>query len=256
MLWSWDGYHPSHPAERILPTGVMEITINLTDAPFRIHHVNRAPQTIHGAMVAGAQAEHFVVETKRPMSLLSVWFKPGGAFPFFGVFGDEIRNCHLPLETIWRSAANQLYEQLSEAKSSHHRFCILERALLSRLYGATERHRAIDYALNLFQASPHTLKISDVVDTIGLSSTRFIQLFRADVGMTPKQFCRIQRLQRTFQLMSEQCNPNLIEIALACGYYDQSHFINEFRRFTGITPSAYAPQSREHNTNLPIYQLS
>jgi len=251
MFWYWEDYHPTHPRERILPGGMMEITISLSDVPFQID--DGASHSIRGPMAAGARSTPFIIDTSQPMSILSVWFKPGGALPFFGVPGHELHNLHLPLEILWGRSANYLYEQLREAKSSAERFRILECALLARLYHADERHQAVNYALNIFRASPHTVKISDVVDAIALSPTRFIQVFREDVGMTPKQFCRVQRFQHALNLIASQQSVNWVDVALACGYYDQAHFINDFRRLAGITPALYAPQSREHNTNLPVH---
>lgn len=251
MFWYWQDYHPPHPRERILPGGMMEITINLSDVPFQIDDGHR--HAIRGPMVAGARSTPFLIDTAQPMSILSVWFKPGGALPFFGVPGDELHNMHLPLETLWGRQASHLYDQLGEATSAKQRFCILERVLLERLYCASGRHRAVDYALNIFRAAPHTAKINDVVDAIALSSTRFIQVFREDVGLTPKQFCRVQRFRHALQVIASQQTVRWVDVALKCGYYDQSHFINDFRHFAGITPSAYAPQSREHNSNLPVY---
>lgn len=257
MLWYWEGYHPPHPAERILPAGMMEITINLTPAPFRIYDPaqSQSPFIIQGAMAAGARSTYFVVDTSRPMSILSAWFKPGGALSLLGAQGDELHNRHLSLELLWGWHARDLYSRLLEACTPLDRFRILEAALLHRLTIAHERHRAVPYALQRFTAAPHSLTIRNLLDEIALSPTRFIQVFREDVGMTPKQFCRVQRFLRSLKLITHSHRENRAEIALACGYYDQSHFTNEFRSFAGITPTHYAPQSREHNTNLPVFEM-
>lgn len=251
MLWAWDNYTPPHPRERILPAGMMEITLNLSDVPFQIDDGQK--HTLKGPMAAGARSTPFIVDTSQPMSLLSVWFKPGGALPFFGVPGDELHNHHVPLETLWGWQARDLYDQLREARTTPARFRILEQALLRRLCQANVRHRAVHYALDILRTAPHNTSINKIVDTIALSSTRFIHVFREDVGMTPKQFCRVQRFQQALRLIANREAERWVDVALICGYYDQAHFINDFRRFAGITPSAYLPQSREHNSNLPVY---
>ncbi|MBC8098065.1 MAG: AraC family transcriptional regulator [Armatimonadetes bacterium] len=255
MLWYWAGYHPPHPKERILPNGMMEITVNLADEPFLIYDPQHAfqPQSIYGMMAGGARSDYFVVDTMRPASVLAVWFKPGGALPFLGVAADEVHNAHLPLELLWGLYARDVYCRLLEARSTIDRFHILEHALLHRLSQAAARHRAIDYALAMFGRQPQTHKIAEVVNQLALSPARFIQLFRQDVGMTPKQFCRVQRFQQALRLIARQPAPNWVDIALTCGYYDQAHFINDFQAFAGITPTAYAPQSREHHTNLAYF---
>lgn len=251
MFWYWKDYHPPHPRERILPMGCMEITISLSDVPFQITAEQK--HSIHGAMVGGAHSKPFIIDTSQTVTLLSVWFKPGGANLFFGVPSSELLNMHLPLETLWRSDADTLYDRLREAQSPNQCFQILENALLWRLQHASPRHRAVSYALTIFRSDPQNTKIKDVVDRIALSPTRFIHVFREDVGMTPKQFCRIQRFQGVLKVVASKKEVDWVDVALSCGYYDQSHFINDFRRLAGISPTAYMPQSYEHNTNLPVF---
>ena len=255
MFWAWEGFNPPHPKERILPHGTLEITINLTAQPFRLYRTEDGtePQVIHGPMAAGAQSRFFIIDTAQPMSLLAVWFKPGGAVPFFGATGHELLNTHLPLEALWGAQARDLFEQLLAANTPAERFRILEQVLLRRLAHAQRRHRALCYALQAFRTVPHMPTIKQVVQALALSSTRFIQLFREDIGLTPKQFCRVQRYQGALRIMAAQPTRCWTDIALACGFYDQAHFINDFRAFSGITPSQYVPQSSEHYTNLAVF---
>ncbi len=254
MFWYWEGYHPPHNKERILPGGMMEITINMTNTPFCIydHESGDASCVVYGPMLAGARTEPFVIDTAEPMNLLSVLFKPGGAPPFFGVSGRDLHNLHLPLEDVWGVDACDLYCDLREAPTTLARFRLLERALAKRLIDPHQRHRAVNYALEMFQSALPSVTVKQVQRDIALSSTRFLQVFREEVGMTPKQFSRVQRFQRALDHIAHEEVVDWAEVALACGYYDQSHFINEFRSFAGITPSAYAPQSAEHRLNVPV----
>ena len=89
-----------------------------------------------------------------------------------------------------------------------------------------------------------------MTEQIGLSPKRFIQVFRDETGFTPKVFCRIRRFQQALELMEDARSSNGPSVALDCGYFDQAHFIHDFRAFSGINPSAYlanrtpTPQSR------------
>jgi len=251
LFWAWDNYLLPHPQERILPFGMMELTINLADTPFCITYP-QADNILHrfsSAIVTGARSEFFVIDTSRTASLLSVFFKAGGALTFFGATASELHNRHVPLNLLWGNFANDLYCQLQEAKTTQARFHMLEKALLKRLYASSSRHRAIDFALTLFR---HNDNIGRVVNQIALSQTRFIQIFREEIGLTPKLFCQVQRFQQAIQHIAKTSHPNWTDIALQCGYYDQAHFINAFQRFSGITPSAFAPQDPEHPSNLPM----
>jgi methylphosphotriester-DNA--protein-cysteine methyltransferase len=74
--------------------------------------------------------------------------------------------------------------------------------LLAAVGGVPERHPAVEFALNEFQGTPETQRIAAVTDQIGLSSSRFINVFRKEVGLTPKLFCRVRMFQKLLRLIS------------------------------------------------------
>lgn len=252
MIWCWEGYTPPHRRERILPFGMMELTIDLSGAPMIITGADGGqPQALAGAFVAGARSRHFWVDTTHPTSPMSVWFKPGGARAFFGVPASALHNQHVPLELLWgRSEADRLADSLREARTPAKRFACIEVALLSRLNRAEPAHRAVGYALDVLAAAPSAPAIAQIERCIALSPPRFIEVFREEVGLTPKLYSRVQRFQHAARLMAAGACHGLAEVALAAGYYDQAHFTREFRAFSGLTPTAYQPQSREHHSNL------
>jgi transcriptional regulator GlxA family with amidase domain len=132
--------------------------------------------------------------------------------------------------------AVSLRDQLLDAKTPEARFRILEQCLLARAARPLARHPAVAFALKEFQAVPHTRTISDVANQIGISQRRFIQVFRDEVGLTPKLFCRVRRFQEVLHLIGRE-QVEWVEVALACGYYDQAHFINDFQAFSGLNPT-------------------
>ena len=90
------------------------------------------------------------------------------------------------------------------------------------------------------------MKVRDLARRVGLSQRRFIQLFTAEVGLTPKLYCRVRRFQRARELVRTTKEPDWAAVAVACGFFDQSHLIRDFREFTGLSPAAYVHQRTEH----------
>jgi AraC-like DNA-binding protein len=78
-----------------------------------------------------------------------------------------------------------------------------------------------------------------VADAVGLSVRRFIEALARDVGLTPKQDCRVCRFQQAVTAANAACEVDWAEVALSCGCYDQPHFIHDFRAFSGLTPGGY-----------------
>lgn len=163
-----------------------------------------------------------------------------------------MRNTHASLEALWGTKAVELRERLLEADTPEARFHILERALLARAPRLLTRHPAVEYALEEFRDVPHARTVSDVSERTGLSRRRFIRVFSQEVGLTPKRFCRVRRFQEALRLIEEQRRVDWGEISLGCGYFDQAHFIHDFRAFSGLAPTAYLARRTGHFNHVPI----
>jgi len=200
----------------------------------------------------GAHSEFFVIDTAQQHSVAGVHFKPGGAFPFLDPPASELHNTLVSLEDLWGRLARHLRERLLEAPTPQARFRILEQTLLARAAERLQRHPAVAFALHEFHGLPHTRTIADVTGQIGLSAKRFIDLFSGEVGLTPKLFCRVRRFQRVLRRIGAGRPVEWAAVAADCGYFDQSHFIHDFRAFSGINPSTYIAQRTEHLNHVPL----
>jgi AraC-like DNA-binding protein len=253
VFWQYDGVDPSHARERCLPTGTMEIVVNLRDDETRAYDRRSAyrPRKLRGPLVCGAHSGFFVIETTGQASTIGVHFKPGGAFPFLGP-GGELRDALVPLESLWGAKAAEFSDSLLDAATAEARFRVLEQTLLARATSLPGRHPAVAFALERFESVPRRLKVSDVARRSGLSQRLFIRAFDEEVGLTPKLFCRIQRFQRVLHLVENGRGAEWADVALGCGYFDQAHLINDFRAFSGVTPTAYLAGRSDHFNHLPL----
>jgi AraC-like DNA-binding protein len=226
-LWIYEGYVQPHARERVLPTGTMQLVFR-ADADGRI-----------ASAVVGARSEFLALDTSRPFSAIGIHFKPGGGFPFFGVPSSELHNRSVPLDLVWGAYAASVRDRLWESDAPERRFRILERALLDRGRGQMDRHPAVRYALGVFDRSNGTCPVNEVVRRIGMSPRRFVELFRSEVGLAPKLFCRIRRFNEALRRIEQLTDVDWVDVALSCGYFDQAHFNHDFRAFSGLSPSSY-----------------
>lgn len=254
LLWLYEGYQQPHKKERLLPDGSMELVVNLNEDLTRVYDPQDTGKfdTLRGAVVAGPHSEFFVIDTAEQHTVAGVHFKPGGAFPFLGLPASELRNAMVSLEDLWGTLAGQLRERLLQAGTPRAKFWILEQTLLARAAPRFERHPAVAFALNQFHDVPHTRTVADVTGQIGLSAKRFIQVFHEQVGLTPKVFCRIRRFQRALRMTRKGQPVAWAALAAECGYFDQAHFIHDFRAFSGINPSTYISYCTEHLNHVPL----
>jgi AraC-like DNA-binding protein len=245
-FWLYEGYVPEHKTERILPTGTLELAINLRQNELRFYDAERPEDCsrLSGAIVSGASGRGFTPDTPEETFLIGVHFKPGGAFPFLGLPAGKLADTHVDLETLWGPSAGRLRECLCEARTSTERFLLLHEALLSRLCHGVEQHYAVSAALEMFGKNQARPRVREAAKYLGLSQRRFIQVFKAEVGVTPKLFSRIQRFQQTRTFIQHNPSLNWAELAVDLGYFDQSHFIREFLEFSGFSPTDYINRNK------------
>lgn len=254
IFWLYKGYHPPHEMERVLPDGSMQLVINLEEDLIKVYdqkNHNRF-ESFRGSLISGPQSNFAVIDTACQASTMGVHFKPGGAFPFLNFPADELRNEHVSLDTLWGTKADEMREQLLEAEMPVTKFKILEQYLMELMSHSTIPHPAVVFALRKLQASPHQWKIAEVTEQISLSSRRFIQVFKEEVGLTPKQFSRIRRFQNVLRLIEGEGQVGWTDIALTCGYYDQAHFIHDFRSFSGFSPTIYHLHQGKQKNHVPL----
>jgi AraC-like DNA-binding protein len=238
-LWSLRDA-PLHARERILPSGTLELVINLHEDEFRIYHAVDSDRfrRFSGAIVSGAYRGLFVIDTLEHASVLGVHFRPGGAFPFLGAPPGALADAHIDLEMLWgRRRAVELRDRLCAAASPTQRFRILEGALLDRLSGSPKSHGAVPIAIDHLDQGD--VSVSRVAALVHLSHRRLIEVFSAEVGLTPKSFARVRRFKRAMALARRIPSPDWGRLALACGYFDQSHLIRDFRAFSDLSPEEF-----------------
>jgi len=237
QLWYCEGYQVSHRKERVLPNGRFQLVIDLSG--------------LAEPLVVGIRSEFSVIETASLQCMIGVVFRAGGARSLLGASADEFYNREIPLDLVWGSAATRLRDQLREAATPPQRFPMLEAALLERAK-RLELHPAIRFGLGQFQRAPHIRSVLDVTRDAGLSRRRFAQLFREQVGLTPKLYCRVHRFQDVVRTLNSGMPVNWADVALAGGYSDQAHLTHEFRAFSGTSPSAWLAKDRPFPNHMVI----
>lgn len=229
---------PTHSLERIFPSGTLELVINLNEDEIRIHNgASDGPcARFSGVVVSGAYGRPFVIDTADQALTMGVHFRPGGAAPFLAAPADELRDAHVDVRNFWGPAAADLRERLCGALTHPQRFRLLEDALIRRAPHAPSGHPAIGFAIGALQRGA---RVQEVAREVGISHRRLIEVFAREVGMTPKLFSRVSRFQSVLLRARRPSGGDWGQLALECGYFDQSHLIRDFLAFSGFSPTTY-----------------
>ncbi|MBL9139094.1 MAG: AraC family transcriptional regulator [Verrucomicrobiales bacterium] len=253
-LWFYSGLDVGHRRERVLPEGTFELMINLTEAPRYLFDGDHAESgtPYHKAWVSGAQSRYLVIDALPGSSMIGVHFRPGGASAILGMPSGLLRDRVVELNEIWGCAQQDLRDALLEAPTIQSKFLVLEGELQRRLKRAPSGRRAIDYAVQRLSANPASAMITTVAREIGWSHKHLIQEFHRAVGLGPKRFCRIRRFQEVLNRVEKGDALEWAGLAADCGYFDQAHFIREFREFSGLRPTTYLRERGEYVNFVPI----
>ena len=240
-----------------MPDGCVSFIINLAEDETRLYDPDDISKVTRfsACSLSGPQTKCFVIDTDEQTCVIGAAFRAGGAVPFLGLPSDEVYNQHVNLEDIWGVRARQLRERVLSARTPRAKLHVLELALLERSAGMFDGQLVVEYAVENFLSRPETTRIAEVSCKTGFSSRRFIELFKQHVGMTPKLFCRVRRFQQVLRRITSGRPVNWSGIALDGGYFDQAHFIHDFRAFSGINPSKYLADYKDfprHHNHLPI----
>lgn len=238
-LWASDAYAARESRERVLPSGAVRIVIHIEERPLQLYEEERSlePSRFLGGVLAGARTTPLVIGTIGLGATLGVDFQPGGIRHFLGCAADAVAEQIVPLDAIWGRSASLLREQLLATPGASKRLELLERFLRQRVRGGLQRPATLREALIAFEQS-ELKSVADVNRRTGLSPRRLSALFREEIGLGPKTFWRLRRFNAAVRSL-EQRELRGAALAAECGYFDQSHFIREFRAFAGSSLREY-----------------
>jgi AraC-like DNA-binding protein len=190
------------------------------------------------AFVVGPGVASHVIRIGPSQRSMTIHFRPAGALAFFGCPLGELENAFVGLNDLWGRSADLLCERLAGTGSAPRRVALVEAFLLNRLRRRGGRPQPwLAAVLRSAELDP-SMRVSKAHDLTGLSPRRFTDLFRSDVGMAPKPYLRVRRLQAAMRALHTPVQ--IASVAADLGYFDQAHFVREFRSFTDMTPTQYA----------------
>lgn len=233
--WTLEDSNPGN-RERIFPDGCMELIFhygdlfkkysNFTDAR------NQPRSFIHG------QLKSFIeVKSTGKIGIFSVRFKPDGLSAFLRMGVDELAENVVSVHDLWGPAGRTLEAKMVEAPSSLERIKIIEEFLISHLQA--RRDQAIRYCVQAIMSAGHSQSIEMLSKEVNLGRRQLERKFISTVGLNPKFLTRIVRFQNTLQCIERNPMDPLTGIAYSGGFFDQSHFIRDFKEFTGLSPKQY-----------------
>jgi AraC-like DNA-binding protein len=171
---------------------------------------------------------------------LGVRFEPGMGPLFLRAPAPRLTDAEVPLADVCGEDARRLLGELADRPSLAARIATLERWLLRRLERAAPVDADVHAVVGRIVAAPDRGRVGPLAGGAGLGERQLRRRFEAAVGVGPKRFARIVRLQNALRLAASGAG-SWAQVALDAGYYDQAHLIGEFRSLAGRTPRVLRP---------------
>ena len=250
----YEGYNPEHSIDRFLPDGNTEVIFDFHDGPQYIYdnETLKEIQACHHVWASGVRTEYISIPSGKQAAMFVMSFKKGMAYPFFPVPMNEMSDRVVDADLLWGRDFAHLREHLLETPDISLKFAAAERFLLKHFQNRLTLNPAVAYALAEIISQPDQINLARVSHNIGYSQKHFIAMFRQQVGITPKAYLKIIRFQKAVGEIEQRQDVNWTNISLDCGFYDQAHFIHDFKFFSGFTPEEYVRRKNDVLNYVPV----
>jgi AraC-like DNA-binding protein len=252
-LWFGEG-KVAYQRDRILPSGQSQLLINLGPPQYRIEP---GPPEVRIPFVdvwySGLHQGPIDTEAPHGNALLGVAFNARGTFPWLADDMSGLSDRIIALADALGDGALRLRERLLNTESLEMRFRVVERWLIARLKPRAIVHPAVRWAVDRLAATGGRIAIEELAEQTGFSRKHLGNLFRQQVGLSPKSLARVHRFRGALDLLNRADGEvPWVQLAEQCGFYDQSHLINEFRRFTGFSPVELTRRARPDSGSVVL----
>jgi AraC-like DNA-binding protein len=227
----------AYPRSLIMPDGIVEVIFYYEDPFYVWQDGNRLLQPQHAAV--SMMKKYIEIESNGKTGFLAVRFFPWGAHHFFNEPVSNFLETTIDGIKLWGDDSREIIAELKVLETLEDRLKAVELFLLNMLTKFQKKDNKIDEALKLIRNIKGQLSIDEVCDQTGFTKKQIERKFLPVVGTTPKIFSRVCRFLNICHHLDEQKGKSLTDLAYECGYYDQAHFINEFKEFSGFTPKDF-----------------
>jgi AraC-like DNA-binding protein len=221
-------------AFRVLPDACAELFVNYSSLPLAgISGTSTAESS--RSFTTFRMSSYMDVSMHPGTACVAVWFRPGKAYRFFPAPMNELSDKVAGLSILWKEAA-WLEEKVAGATNDEDRVRIVQDILLQKLLKLKRDDSHVAFCLWQVNNAQGLLSVRELSEKANISSRQLGRRFNDSVGLSPKEFTRISRFIHSLKQLKKFPSQSLTSLAYNSGYYDQSHFIRDFKDYAGVTP--------------------
>ena len=241
-IWIFEssGKIPIEDMKIIVPNGRIKLIIPFRNGFYRLingQYSNSKEQQINFVGVSDISSI-IDFELNEPSGTIGVEFCLSSAYRFFGFPQDETKNKMYSLEDVLGIWGRNVQEKFLDIEIVEEKVELIQQFLINLLLKRSE-DKIFDYCVNKIKASIGSIEINQLEKETGYSRRRLNMKFHEKIGVSPKTLCALTRFTYVYQILANNPNEIFLDKIFYNLYYDQAHFIKEFKRFTGHPPVTY-----------------
>ena len=231
-------YDPKNQKQKIIPDGFIEMTFNFGDGIKRYTSDNEF--IVHPcAMVMGQRTKPYYIEPIGDVDSFAICFYPHGFANFVNVKLEDLVDQETPIKELFgEEEAQELEQRLIDANDTQKRIKIIEAFLLNKLHESTTVNSIVKSTVDALLSTKGNMPIGEILKDHSSNRRQLERNFKKQIGISPKQLGKVIRLHAALKMILSN-DGNLTNVAYENEYFDQSHFIKDFKEFVGTTPKEF-----------------
>lgn len=243
FFWIIRSDHQITINHKLLPVRNIDFVLNLS-SPIKYisdKKVEIVPKTFH---FNGIRDKSYIIKQVGTLDILGISFFPAGLYPFLKIPLSEFTNKTIDLDLLLNEFTSTIEEKLSLSSSIPEKITIIENELVQLIDFKYLLPDETSRILGTFYSNIDNMNVFHFCDQYGVNQRKLERIFNKYVGISPKLFDRLNRFQRVLNQITKNKYTDLTSLAYENDYYDQTHFLKDFKSFTGCSPSQFLNEKR------------
>ncbi|MFC5044542.1 DUF6597 domain-containing transcriptional factor [Aquimarina hainanensis] len=237
--WTLESSQDLTPTKNtIIPDGTMKLIFHFGDL-YKHHPKTGNSFLLPRCFLIGQLTQPYIVEPTGITGTFIVRFHPNGFLPFTSIPIHQMENTAVPLHKLFGEKGMEIENDILTASSNSERIHHIESFLRTQLNTEEVADRIVKAAIETIATTNGHISIHELSKQRNLNRRILSRKFSSSVGLSPKQLSKIVRLQATLKTLLHKKETKLTQVALENSYFDQAHFIKDFKEFTGVTPKEF-----------------
>lgn len=222
----------------IVPDGCMKMIFHFGDL-YKHYLKDGSSILLPKSFLIGQLTKPYEVEPTGKTGTFFVCFHPNGFLPFARFPIKEMENTAVPLDKLFGNEGVEIGQKILNANSTSERIHLIENFLFKQLAETKNVDKILESTVETILTANGNLTVDELSKQNNINRRQLVRKFSSHVGLSPKQLSKTIRLQATLKKLLNSDVTSLTDLAYENEYYDQAHFIKEFKEFTGLTPKEF-----------------